>query len=174
VLETERLVLRSWAEADLPVLRAIATDPVLMAHFGRTELVDDTDVRFERMQRWERELGFTFWAMERKIDGTVIGNCGLKPLTIPWPDPGDIEIGWLLRQDCWGQGYAREAAEAVLALGLTLAPRVIAMTAETNRASWGLMKRLGMVHVPAMDFDHPDVAEGSPHRQHRVHVKKAP
>jgi RimJ/RimL family protein N-acetyltransferase len=62
VLETERLRLRPWREADLPVLRAIAMDPVLMAHFGRPALVDDTDARFERMQRWERERGFSFWA----------------------------------------------------------------------------------------------------------------
>jgi RimJ/RimL family protein N-acetyltransferase len=104
----------------------------------------------------------------------VIGNCGLKPFTIPWPEPDDIEIGWLLRQEYWGQGYAREAAEAVLALGLTLAPRVVAITAQTNRASWGLMERLGMVHVPELDFDHPDVAEGNPHRWHLTYAKVAP
>lgn len=174
ILETERLILRPWTEADLPFLSAVELDPVLMHHFGRAELVDDSAERLERNQRFDRELGFTFKAVVRKSDGAVIGNCGLKPLTIPWPEPTDIEIGWLFQQDCWGQGYAREAAEAVLAWGLQLAPRVIAITAETNTPSWGLMLRLGMEHLPELGFDHPNVAEGNPHRRHRVHGKARP
>ena len=76
-----------------------------------------------------------------------------------------------MRQDCWGQGYAREAATAMLEWGLTLAPRVIALTAASNEASWGLMKRLGMQHLESWDFDHPDVAAGHFALRHVVYAK---
>lgn len=172
MIETARLRLRSWREEDLPVMRGWRADAEIMQHFGATSSADDTDKRFQRMQLWEKTLGFTFWALERKSDGAIIGNCGLKPLTIPWPDADDIEIGWLLAKQAWGQGYALEAATPVLALGLTLAPRVIAMTAQTNAPSWGLMLRLGMTHEPALDFDHPEVPDGI-YKPHVVYVKEA-
>jgi RimJ/RimL family protein N-acetyltransferase len=171
VIETERLILRPWTEADLAVLGQFSTDPVLMHHFGRAELVDDSLERLARMQRFDRELGFSFRAVVRKTDGAIIGNCGLKPLTVPWPEPTDIEIGWLLRQDCWGQGYAVEAATPMLEIGLSKAPRVVAITARSNGPSQQVMRRLGMVHRPGLDFDHPDVAEGHFARPHVTFVK---
>ncbi|TPE58785.1 GNAT family N-acetyltransferase [Sandaracinobacter neustonicus] len=176
VLETERLILRPWTDADLPTLSSYATDPVLMRHFGKAELLDDSAERLERMQRFDRELGYAFKAVVRRADGAVIGNCGLKPITLaaevlPHARADDIEIGWLFRQDCWGQGYAREAATAVLDWGLSLSPRVIAITAHSNEPSWGLMRRLGMVHLPEWDFDYPDVAEGHFARASLVHAK---
>ncbi len=179
VLETERLILRPWTVADLPVLSAFQLDPVLMHHFGKARLVDDSAERLERNQRFDRELGFTFKAVVRKADAEVIGNCGLKPITLP-PEilplarPDDIEMGWLLRQDCWGKGYALEAATAVLDWGLSLAPRVIALTAATNVPSWGLMRRLGMAHLPEWDFIHPDVAEGHFAGPSVVYAKERP
>jgi RimJ/RimL family protein N-acetyltransferase len=174
VIETERLILRPWTEADLPILAAFSTDPVLMHHFGRPELVDDSVERLARMQRFDSEHGFSFRAVVRKADGKVIGNCGLKPLTIAWPAPTDIEIGWLFRQDCWGQGYAVEAATPMLARGLEFAPRVIAITAASNDASQRVMQKLGMTHEPTLDFDHPDVAEDHFARPHVTYVKAAP
>jgi RimJ/RimL family protein N-acetyltransferase len=170
VIETERLTLRPWTQDDLPILASFSTDPVLMHHFGRPALVDDSVERLERMQRNDRELGFSFRAVVRKSDGLVIGNCGLKPLTIPWPEPTDIEIGWLIRQDCWGQGYAVEAATPMLALGLEFAPRVIAMTAKTNLPSQRVMQKLGMRHEMSLDFDHPDVAQGHFATRHVTYV----
>ena len=165
ILETERMILRPWTEADRPVLAGFSMDPVLMHHFGKAELVDDSVERLQRNQRFDRELGFTFKAVVRKADGAIIGNCGLKPITLapdvlPLARADDIEIGWLFLQSCWGQGYAREAATAALAWGLSLAPRVIAITARSNEPSWGLMRRLGMAHMPEWDFDYPEVAEG--------------
>jgi RimJ/RimL family protein N-acetyltransferase len=173
ILETERLRLRPWTEADLPVLGGFATNPVLMHYFGRAALLDDSVERLARMQRFDRELGFSFRAMVRKADGAIIGNVGLKPLTIPWPEPTDIEIGWLLAEHAWGQGYAQEAAAAVLAWGLARAPRVVAITAASNTASRRVMERIGMQHLPALDFDHPDVADGHFARPHVTYGKEA-
>jgi RimJ/RimL family protein N-acetyltransferase len=173
MIETARLILRPWRDAELPIMAAWNADPEVMIHFGGPRSFDQTAERFARVQGWQRDLGFTFWAMERKADGRVIGNCGLKPLTVPWPEPTDIEIGWMVAKDCWRQGYALEAATAALREGLTRGPRVIAMTAATNIASEGVMARLGMVREPGLDFEHPEVPEGSPYRPHIVYAKRA-
>src|SRR5687768_14881177 len=93
-------------------------------------------------------LSFYFLAL--KADGTLIGKCGLSRIeTAVAPDElkGAVQAGWTLRADCWGRGFAREAAEAALELaferlGLS---RIYAQTSQRNVASWGLMERLGMV-----------------------------
>lgn len=170
MIETDRLLLRPWTEADLPHLVGWNADPRVTHHFGRPRTAADVRARFALMREWQATRGFSFWAVERKADGALVGNCGLKPLTVPWPEPSDIEIGWLLAPEAWGQGYAREAAAAALSTGLRLAPRVIAMIAETNKASIAVAEAIGLVTTPALDFDHPDVPEG-PFRHHLVYSK---
>jgi RimJ/RimL family protein N-acetyltransferase len=173
VIETERLRLRRWRDEELPILAAWNADPGMTHHFGRTRTQAETAERFALMRDWERTRGFTFWAVERKADGLVVGNVGLKPLTVPWPEPDDIEIGWLVAQEHWGQGHAVEAARAVLARGLALAPRVVALIASANLASVRVAERIGMLRTPSLDFDHPDLPEGSPHRHHVVFAREA-
>jgi RimJ/RimL family protein N-acetyltransferase len=102
------------------------------------------------------DFGFTFWAVERRADGAMLGFCGLKRANAPGAEPihGEVEAGWRLREDAWGQGYAKEAATAALDLAFNRfdAPRVIAFTAKGNLPSQGLMTRLGMEHLPEHDY----------------------
>ncbi len=156
------------------MLASFSLDPVLMHHFGKAELLDDSVERLQRMDGHWRDLGYGFMAAVRKADGEIVGNCGLKPITLapeylPHARPDDIEIGWLFRQDCWGKGFAFEAASAVLEWGLKLAPRAIAITAVSNAPSWGLMQRLGMQRLDGWDFEHPDVAQGHFAKPHLVY-----
>jgi RimJ/RimL family protein N-acetyltransferase len=67
---------------------------------------------------------------------------------------GQFEIGWRLRESAWGRGIAKEAAIASLdlAFGRFDASHVIAITIESNKASLGLMWRLGMSRRPDLDF----------------------
>ena len=75
------------------------------------------------------------------------------------PNPGDFEVGWRLREDAWGQGYAKEAAIASLDLAFETfgAPHVVALTVRQNEASQGLMKRLRMNRREDMDFQSTDM-----------------
>ena len=70
--------------------------------------------------------------------------------------------------DCWGQGYASEAARAAIAWAREERPGedVYAITSVINARSRAVMERLGMVHQPALDFDHPRVADDSPLKRH--------
>jgi RimJ/RimL family protein N-acetyltransferase len=156
MIETGRLILRDWREGDIePFLRHTNT-PAVMRWLGGVRSEADQRVSIGRIMRWQGERGFTFWAVERKADGELLGFCGLKIADTPGsPIEGMHEIGWRLREDAWGQGYAREAAIASLdfAFATLGADRVVAITFPPNEASWGLMERLGMTRRPGLDYD---------------------
>jgi RimJ/RimL family protein N-acetyltransferase len=163
LIETERLILRGWREEDVePFIRHTNT-PAVMRWLGGVR--DEGKVRemlLGTFPDWQREHGFTFWAVERRDDGALLGFCGLKLADDEGTRiKGLHEIGWRLREDAWGQGFAREAATASLdfAFGSAGAERVVALTVDGNRPSWGLMERLGMTRRPELDYEGPDWAE---------------
>ncbi len=157
VIETDRLRLRDWRAADVAPFAACTNTPNVMRWLGGVKTDAEMAELIAKLGRWQAERGFTFWAVERKDDAALLGFCGLKIADTPGsPIEGDPEIGWRLREDAWGQGYAREAAAASLdfafaTLGL---PHVVAITFIENVASWGLMERLGMTR--RTDLDHVD------------------
>jgi RimJ/RimL family protein N-acetyltransferase len=96
--------------------------------------------------------------VERRDDAAVLGFCGLKICDTPGSSSlGEHEIGWRLREDCWGQGCAKEAAIASVdyAFDRLGAERVVAITFIGNEPSWGLMERIGMTRRPEDDYDDP-------------------
>jgi RimJ/RimL family protein N-acetyltransferase len=164
MIETERLTMRDWREDDIePFVRHTNTQAV-MRWLGGVQDPELLKARWrDRVMVWQETLGFTLWAVERKADGALLGFCGLKLSDEPGsPVNGAHEIAWRLRQDAWRQGYAREAAAAVIAyaLGPLGAPRVVALTVAGNEASWGLMERLGMRRRADLDFEGAPWAQG--------------
>ena len=155
MIETERLIVRPWRESDRDEYLASCNSEAVTAFLGGTAKVEDIDAGIARIAKSQDEHGFSFWAVERKSDGRFLGYCGLKLANLPGtPVEKDVEIGWRLREDAWGQGYAKEAAAASLdlAFGRFEAPQVVAVTALGNVPSQGLMKRLGMVRREELDF----------------------
>lgn len=161
--ETDRLVLRDWRKADWrPFFLKTNTEPV-MRWLGGVMDEDGMRTAKERLEGYRREHGHTMWALERKHDGgylsgELLGFCGLKRANQKGGPIGDFEIGWRLREDAWGRGYAREAAQTAMRIGFETfdAPHIIALTVERNLASWGLMVRLGMKRRPDLDFASED------------------
>lgn len=176
-IETERLILRSWRDDDRVPFAAMSADAEVMEHLGGVIDRADSDAVIDRLLGEEERHGFTFWAVERIADAALIGFCGLRrgghegtPVT------AELEIGWRLCRGAWGQGLAREAAEAAIAWGWanTEDARIAAWTVPANLPSWGLMKRLGMVHRPELDFDHPRFPSGHPLCRHIVYTIERP
>jgi len=160
MIETERLLIRNWREEDLDPFVRHTNTPAVMRWLGGVQAPEALKARWrERPMAWQEALGFTFWALERKSDGELLGFCGLKLLDAPGSGAieGVHEIGWRLREDAWGQGYAREAAVACLdfAFGTLGAPRVVAITVSGNTASRGLMRRLDMRRREDLDYEDP-------------------
>lgn len=155
MLETARLRLRTWDSGDVAPFMAALNTPQVMQWLGGVGQAELYERLYARMTACQVAHGHCFWLVERQSDGQLIGFCGLYVTDRPGsPVDGRTEIGWRLRQDAWGQGYAREAAEACLTHGFSTIgmAQILAYTVKQNAASWGLMQRLGMVR--AREFDH--------------------
>ncbi|MBW8783491.1 MAG: GNAT family N-acetyltransferase [Novosphingobium sp.] len=170
MIETARLLLRPWRDMDLEAFWAMACDRAVMRYMPPLSRAR-CEKLVERMTVMQAEHGHCLWALERKTDGRFIGFCGIIPPVSP---TFEYEIGWRLASDAWGQGYAREAAEASLdwAWRRLITPAIVAITTRENARSWGLMERLGMTRCPDEDFKHPGIAKNDPLRPHvlyRIH-----
>lgn len=155
-IETERLILRDWREEDWAEFFRVTNTPAVMRWLGG--VLDDEGMAKQRgrVEACRAANGFCFWALERKADGALLGFCGLKRADAPGSTvTGAMEIGWRLREDAWGQGYAKEAAIASLHAAFERfgAEEVVALTVIENSASWGLMERLGMRRRAELDYD---------------------
>ncbi len=159
IAETDRLLLRTWDEQDLGEFIAHTNTPAVMRWLGGVAPREKHEAAFERLKAYQRDFGHTFWIVERKSDAALLGFCGLKRVNHPNAGPitGDFEVGWRLREDAWGQGYAKEAAIESLDLAFERfgAPHVVALTVPGNAASQALMKRLGMQLREELDFVDP-------------------
>lgn len=147
VLTTDRLILRAFRRADLPLYEALGQDPVVMQYLGGLWSAEQTWEAAEGANRSMVENGYGFLAVERRADGAFLGIAGLS--VEQWY-PDDLQVGWRLFRAHWGQGYASEAGRAWLNLAFerTGRHRIIAMADTPNLRSIAVMQRLGMV------FDH--------------------
>ena len=162
--ETDRLILRDWREEDWPFFWEGTNTPGVMHWLGGVCDGAKRDAAQQRLLSYEREHDHTFWCVERRSDGAILGFCGLKRSNQSGGPLGMMEVGWRLREDAWGRGYAKEAATASLDLAFDRfdAEEVIAMTVQRNTASWGLMQRLGMRRRDDLDFDNAEFDKDDP------------
>jgi RimJ/RimL family protein N-acetyltransferase len=159
VLETERLVLRKVGEDDVDAHDRVLNTPTVMRHLGGVMPRETIVERHAKVRRLYAEHGFGFLFMIEKATGELAGYAGLKLVDAEQArNMGDHEIGWLVREDRWRMGYAREAAEALIAWAFESigAPHVVALTSAANEPSWQLMEKLGMARRPDLDFADPN------------------
>ncbi|MBA3578171.1 MAG: GNAT family N-acetyltransferase [Sphingomonas sp.] len=176
--ETERLRLRGWREGDREEFVARVNTPAVMRWLGGVQDPSSHEAAFDRVDSYQRDYGHTFWIIERRSDQALLGFCGLKRVNSPGGEVlhGDFEIGWRLREDAWGQGFAKEAAIASLDLAFDrfAAPYVVALTVKGNETSQGLMKRLGMTRRQDLDFDDLRYPELNPCIVYRIEAGEWP
>jgi RimJ/RimL family protein N-acetyltransferase len=141
-LETERLVMRMWRESDFDEYAELCADPEVMRFLGGKV--------FDRTEAWRQMAsmighwylrGYGIWAVEEKESGRLAGRIGcINPEG--WPG---FEVGWTLRREFWGKGYATEAARRALEYGFhdLDRPHIISLIHPENRASIRVAERLG-------------------------------
>lgn len=165
-LETSRLRLRPWRFGDRRPFAALCADPEVMKYFPAPLSTEESARLVARFSAGIEERGWGFWVVERREDHHFIGMVGLNPTEDDLPFARQVEVGWRLARQFWGQGYATEAARACVDFAFTVLkePSLVAFTTVTNLPSQAVMSRLGM--TPGGFFDHPRLPKAHPLRPH--------
>jgi RimJ/RimL family protein N-acetyltransferase len=146
-VETERLLLRPWCEADLDRLVGLYSNVEVMQFIGGGVPLDRPRVEamLDRVLRLWRERGFGPWAAIDKASGAWLGEIGLNEIP-DWPEADKIEVGWELDPAWWGRGLAPEGGRAALEFGFGVhrLPRIISVTRPDNANSRRVMEKLGL------------------------------
>ena len=164
IIETERLILRTWQEHDIESMAAINEDPKVCEYLPGIANREATAAGIAKIRQHYEDHGFSLYAVELKSSSTFIGFLGLMIPSFKAHFTPAVEIGWRLASDHWNQGYAK----AVLAYAFDTLKlnEVVSFTVVNNKASRRVMEKIGMQHNPADDFAHPNLADGHPLRQH--------
>jgi len=168
ILETDRLILRTWVDEDLQLLFEINQDPKVMEYFPGLQDLETTKKLIDKVTNHFYEHGFSLYATTRKDTSKFIGFIGLLTVDFDAPFTPATEIGWRLSSKHWGQGFATEGASAVLdhAFRTLDMPEIVSFTAIGNAKSIRVMEKMGLQHYVADDFDHPKLADDSPLKRH--------
>lgn len=163
-LETDRLILRPWTAEDADDFARMNIDPIVMEFLPRVLNRKDSDKLLKRFMAHFDAHGYGLFAMERKEDGEFVGFTGLQHVEFDAHFAPAIEIAWRLDTEYWGQGYATEAARAVLgyAFGALKLKDIVAFTVHDNERMTHVFDKLGLVHDEGGDFDYPTLPEGHP------------
>ncbi|MGW3043496.1 GNAT family N-acetyltransferase [Kitasatospora sp. NPDC001159] len=166
-LETERLVLRPFAEADADHLFALDNDPEVMRFINGGKPASRETVETRVLPRLLHDypcLGTRgFWAAEEKATGTFLGWFDFRPLDEH--SPAVLELGYRLNQASWGKGYATEGSRDLIDKGFTDlgVERVTANTMAVNTRSRRVMEKSGLSFLRNFTGGWPDAIPGSEH-----------
>ena len=180
-LRTERLGFRPWSESDLGLALELWGDPAVTRLIGGPFSPEQIRDRLAREMATQKTHGVQYWPIFLLVSDAHLGCCGLRPYRL---EDGIYEIGIHLRAACWGQGYALEAARAVIAFAFeNLGARALfAGHHPANGASRRLLATLGFPYThdelyPPTGLNHPSYlltaeaftrdsgeGRGSPHR----------
>jgi len=143
ILATARLAVREIVHTDAPFIVHLLNDPAFIEYVGdkRVRTLDEAREYIEAGPRaMYTEFGFGLWAVQL-TDGTPIGICGL----LKRPVLDDVDLGFALLPQFRREGYAFEAASAVVdyARDIVRLDRVVAITNPGNDASVRLLEKLG-------------------------------
>ena len=144
-LLTARLALREFTGDDVDDLVDLDGDPRVMRYIGDGSVGTRAtcEAGIERvLARYAEGTGLGVWRAARRDDGRFVGWVSLKPCG----DSPDIEVGYRLMHDAWGQGFATELARAMLARGFEEVglERIIGVTHPENFASQRVLVKAGM------------------------------
>lgn len=141
---TARLAFRQMTESDLDDLATLFANPDVMRYYSRPKTRDEAQGWIDWNQRLYRDEGFGLWTVTLRSTGEFVGDCGL---TVQKPEgKREIEVGYHVRPDLQGKGYATEAAAACRDFATTVLGlhRLIAIIHPDNVPSQRVAEKIGL------------------------------
>ena len=161
---SERLGFRNWEPEDLEAFAGMNADREVMKYFPHPLSREESENALKQYQASFNERGYTYYVVEHLTTGEFMGFIGFKYQDFDAPHTPAVDIGWRLRREYWGQGFASEGALRCLkyafdTLGLE---RVVSHCPAVNTPSERVMQKIGMqkqgeFHHPALE-NHPELA----------------
>lgn len=168
--------MRRWTEEDSGPFFRMNSDPRVMEFLPKRLSRAESDLFMERIENHFQKHGFGLFAAELLADHSFIGFIGLSVPTFEAHFTPCVEIGWRLAAERWGRGLATEGAREVLrhAFEDLKLDEIVSFTVPANVRSRSVMEKIGMMHNPADDFDHPSLPAGHALKRHVLYrVRKA-
>lgn len=161
MIASDRLIMRVPDDADLAWQVAQLNSVAVMRHLGGPREESAIAASFEHNRAVLLCGEYSFWTIALRETGEPIGKCGFTVIDAPAAPVeivGGVQIGWTLAEPFWGQGYASEAARAVIEHGFgSLGLQVIwSQTSDSNQGSTRVMQRLGFQRCATLDYIDPD------------------
>ena len=151
-----RLILRQWQESDISPFAEMNSDTEVMKYFPNIWAFEESLKMYNDCLN--NKSGIGWYLVEEKISGKFIGFVGLNN---PNFMPNSVEIGWRLKKEFWGKGYATEATKKWLEIGFD-EYEIISFTAKQNQKSQEVMNRIGLRRDEKKDFLHPKILAEHP------------
>ena len=144
ILSTARLSLRELTDADLDDMADLLGDERVMAHYPRPKSRSEAQRWIDWNRRLYQEHGFGLWVVTLSETGVFLGDCGLTLQRVDGID--EVEIGYHIRAEYQGHGYATEAATACrdLARDRFGLDRLIAIINPANLPSQAVAENIGL------------------------------
>lgn len=162
-METERLTLRRFTAADADNLVALDSDPEVMRYLNSGVATPRDVIERQVLPGFIHSYapgGYGVWAVIERASGAFLGWASLRAQD---GHPGEATLGYRLRRSAWGQGFATEAARALIRKGFSElgVQRIVATTYQDNRASRRVMEKLGMALARTFRYTPEDLATES-------------
>ena len=157
IIETERLILRTWKKEDADAYFQINQDPKVIEFLRGPLTMEQVDGFITAVNNHQDKYGYTLWASCLKESSELIGFIGLNYVDWESHFSPAVEVGWRLGSQYWGKGYATEGAKASLEYGFKQSglKEIVSFTVPANVRSLRVMEKIGLKRDFSGDFAHP-------------------
>lgn len=152
ILETDRLILRTWQLDDAEAALRLWGDAEVMRFVGKPFAGIEVARRaLGNAIAAQEKNGFCLWAAVEKSSMEVIGCCGFHL----YEDGPELELAYHFIPSAWGRGYATEAASACVKYGSEVlgSPKIVAFTHPENAASYRVLEKIGMKYKGLVPYE---------------------
>jgi len=168
IIETERLILRTWKKADAEPYFRINQEPRVIECLRGPLTMEQVNDFIQAVNRQWDKYAYTLWAAELKATAEFMGFIGLNYTAWEAHFTPAVEVGWRLGSQYWGKGYATEGAKASLDYSFKKGrlEEIVSFTVPANVRSIRVMEKIGLKRDLNGDFAHPKLPAEHPLSQH--------